>query len=357
MAGSRVFCAAAALIVGVLFGLVPAWQATRTSLLQAISSESRSSTRRGGRFRNVLVAAEVAAAVVLLCGAGLLLRTMLALGSFDPGYRADSDSVLTLDFSLPGPRPGTRYPNIQSITQFYDQATRDVSAIPGVAKIGWSTGLPYGTTSEIGRLRAEIVGDPPVAPDDRPLADFQAATPGYFDTLDLPIIVGRGFTDRDTFTTQIVCIVNEAFVRRYLGGRDPIGVRLATAGIPGLFPSVSREIVGVVRQLKDRLDDPEPPAQIFVPLAQFPWTDTYLVVQASTRTSAVAAHTHSRSHRADRSRRARQTRPDADRSRQPHHGTASIPGGDGRHVRGAGAAAGDGRHLRRAGVFGRAALA
>ena len=92
--------------VGVLFGLVPAWQATRTSLLQAISSESRSSTRRGGRFRNVLVAAEVAAAVVLLCGAGLLLRTMLALGSFDPGYRADGDSVLTLDFSLPAPRPG-----------------------------------------------------------------------------------------------------------------------------------------------------------------------------------------------------------------------------------------------------------
>jgi len=277
-----VFCAAAALIVGVLFGLVPAWQATRTSLLQTISSESRSSTRRGGRFRNVLVAAEVAAAVVLLCGAGLLLRTMLALGSFDPGYRADSDSVLTLDFSLPGPRPGTRYPDIQSITQFYDQATRDVSAIPGVRKIGWSTGLPYGTTSEIGRLRAEIVGDPPVAPDDRPLADFQAASPGYFDTLDLPIIAGRGFTDRDTFTTQIVCIVNEAFVRRYLGGRDPIGMRLATAGLPGLFPAVQREIVGVVRQLKDRLDETEPPAQIFVPLAQFPWTDTYLVVQGST---------------------------------------------------------------------------
>ena len=129
-----IFCAAAALIVGVLFGLVPAWQATRTSLLQAISSESRSSTRRGGRFRNVLVAAEVAAAVVLLCGAGLLLRTMLALGNFDPGYRADGDSVLTLDFSLPAPRPGTRYPDIQALTQFYDQATRDVSAIPGVRR-------------------------------------------------------------------------------------------------------------------------------------------------------------------------------------------------------------------------------
>jgi putative ABC transport system permease protein len=275
-----IFGATAAVIVGVLFGLVPAWQATRMSLLQAITSESRSSTRRGGRFRNVLVAAEVAAAVVLLCGAGLLLRTMLALGSFDPGYRADGDSILTMDFSLPGPRPGTRYPDIQSLTQFYDQASRDVSAIPGVRKIGWSTGLPYGT-SEIGRVRAEIVGDPPVAPDDRPLADFQAATSGYFETLDLPILAGRAFTDRDTFTTQSVCIVNEAFARRYLGGRDPIGVRLATTGLPGIFPAAQREIVGVVRQLKGRLDEPEPPPQIFVPLAQFPLTDTYLVVQAS----------------------------------------------------------------------------
>jgi putative ABC transport system permease protein len=230
----------------------------------------------------VLVAGEITVAVVLLCGAGLLLRTLFVLDSFDPGYKADGDSVLTLDFSLPPPRAGTRYPDLQSLTQFYDQASRDISAIPSVRKIGWSTGLPYGTTSEIGRLRAEIVGDPPVAPDDRPLADFQAASPGYFDTLDLPIIIGRAFTDRDTFASQRVCIVNEAFVRRYLGGRDPIGIRLATAGVPGLFPDAEREIVGVVRQLKDRLDEPEPPAQIFVPLAQFPWTDTYLVVQAST---------------------------------------------------------------------------
>ena len=147
------FCAAAALIVGVLSGLVPAWQATRVSLLQAISSGSRSSTRRGGGFRNLLVAGEVALAVVLLCGAGLLLRTLLVVNAFDPGYRAHGDSVLTLDFSLPGPRPGTRYTNLQSLTQFYDGATRDVQAIPGVRRIGWSTGLPYGTTSESGGFR------------------------------------------------------------------------------------------------------------------------------------------------------------------------------------------------------------
>jgi putative ABC transport system permease protein len=228
----------------------------------------------------VLVAGEVACAVVLLCGAGLLLRTLAALDTFDPGYRVDSDSVLTLDFSLPGPRAGTRYPDLPSVMQFYDQASRDVSAIPGVRTIGWSTGLPYGTT-EIGNIRVEIVGDPPVAPDARPSADFQAASPGYFATLDLPIVTGRGFTDRDTRDSRMVCLVNEAFVRRYLKGRNPLGIRIGTPGAQGFFQPAEREIVGVVRQLKGRLDEPEAPAQLFVPLAQFPWTDTYLVVRAS----------------------------------------------------------------------------
>jgi putative ABC transport system permease protein len=277
-----IFCAVAAGLVGVLFGLVPAWQATKTSLQQAMSAESRSSTRRGGRFRNVLVAGEVAAAVVLLCGAGLLLRTLLVLDRFDAGYRADGDSVLTLDFSLPAPREGTRYPNFPALLQFYDAASRDIRAIAGVRAIGWSTGLPYGTTSEIGRLPVDIVGDPAVAPDNRPSADFQAASPDYFDTLDLPIIAGRNFDDRDTGNSRMVCIVNEAFVRRYLGGRDAPGIRIRTVALGTIVAATEREIIGVVRQVKGRLDDPEAPAQLYVPLAQLPWTDTYLVVQAST---------------------------------------------------------------------------
>jgi len=275
-----IFCAGTTLTVGILFGLVPAWQAARTSLVQAISSESRSSTSRGGRMRHVLVAGEVAAAVVLLCGAGLLLRTLLVLDNVDTGYRADGDSVLTLDFSVQGPRPGSRYPNLPSLMQFYDAAAREIRAIPGVRKFGWSTGLPYGTTTEIGRLSMEIVGDPPLAADDRPRADFQTADAGYFDTIDLPIVTGRGFTDRDTGDSPKVCIVNEAFVRRYLGGRDPIGMRIRTAAVGGLVPTLEREVVGVVRQLPDQQDAPEPPTQLFVPLTQLPLGDTYLVVQA-----------------------------------------------------------------------------
>jgi putative ABC transport system permease protein len=278
-----IFCAAATLVVGVLFGLMPAWHATRTSLLHTLSSESRSATRQSGRFRSLLVAGEVATAVLLLCGAGLLLRTLLVLNSFDTGYRADSDSVLTLDFSIEALRVGTRYPTPQSLMQFYDQATRAVNAIPGVRTIGWSTGLPYGTT-EMGRPRFDIAGDPPKAEADRPTADLQAASPGYFSTMDLPITAGRGFDERDTSQSTLVCIVSETFVRRHLGGRNPIGARIVIGpSVPGMaFLVTTREIVGVTRSLKDRMDEPYEATQVYVPLAQLPWPDTYLVVQAST---------------------------------------------------------------------------
>ena len=275
------FCVAASVVAGVLFGVVPAWQATRSSLVQTIASESRSSTRRGGRFRSFVVAGEVAAAVLLLCGAGLLLRTLLVLGDHDPGYRAHGDSVLTLDFSLPAPNEGTRYPTFESFLQFYDDTSRQVAAIPGVTRIGWTTALPYGS-SELPPQRFEIVGDPPVSRDSRPFADFQAATPGYFTTLDLPIVTGRSFTDRDTRESTPVIIVNEAFVRHHLAGRDPIGIRL---GIEPLFPGFDVpavwEIVGVARQVKGRIGDRDDARQVYVPLAQYPWTDTFLVVHSS----------------------------------------------------------------------------
>jgi putative ABC transport system permease protein len=275
------FCAAATVVAGVLFGVVPAWQATKSSLVQAISSESRSATRKGGRFRSLIVAGEVAAAVLLLCGAGLLLRTLLVLGNHDPGYRADGDGVLTLDFSLPPPKAGTRYPTFQSLMQFYDDTTRQVGALPGVTKLGWTTALPYGD-SELPPQRFEIVGDPPVARDNRPFADFQAATPGYFTTLDLPVVAGRSFTERDARDSTPVVIVSEAFVRRHLAGRDPIGTRL---GIEPLFPGFDVpsvwEIVGVARQVKGRMSDRDDQRLVYVPLAQYPWTDTFLVVEQS----------------------------------------------------------------------------
>jgi putative ABC transport system permease protein len=123
------------------------------------------------------VSAEVAAAVVLLCGAGLLLQTLLRLVGGDTGYRAPSESVLTLDFSV---RTGkdSRYPTEEALIQFYDAVSRDVNALPEVHRVGWASSLPYGTR-ELGRWAFEIFGDPQVEAHDRPTTEYTTADPGY----------------------------------------------------------------------------------------------------------------------------------------------------------------------------------
>jgi len=271
------FGAAAALAVGAVFGVVPAWQATGTWLAGVMSSESRSATARGSRLRNLLVAGEVAAAVLLLCGAGLLLQTLLRLVGGDTGYRANSQSVLTLDFSVPTGK-SSRYPTPEAITQFYDAVARDVSALPEVRRVGWASSLPYGT-SELGRWTFDIVGDAPVEARNRPTAEYTTADPGYFRTVDLPIVSGRGFNERDTLRSVPVCLINEAFVRRHFEGRNPIGARLSLTAPPN-GPTQVREIVGVARQTSGQPDAPEL-LQVYVPLAQFPTGDVYMVVQPS----------------------------------------------------------------------------
>jgi putative ABC transport system permease protein len=272
------FGLAAALVVGMLFGVVPAWQATGTSLAGLMASGSRSATSTGGRLRSVLVSGEVAAAVVLLCGAGLLLETLLTLVSGDTGYRAASESVLTLDFSL-RTGPNSRYPSQEAINQFYDAVARDVSALPEVRRVGWASSLPYGT-SELGRWAFAIVGDPPLEARDRPTAEYTTADPGYFSTLDLPIVSGRGFDERDTLRSVPVCLVNEAFVGRHFKGRHPIGARLSlTRRADG--PTEIREIVGVARQTSGEPDAREQLLQVYVPLAQFPTADVFMVVRPS----------------------------------------------------------------------------
>ena len=264
------FCAATALLVGLLFGLVPAWQATEFSSAHVIASDSRTATGRGGRIRGLLVVGQVATAVILLYGAGLLLRTLLAIESVDRGYRAES--VLTMIVDPPGPQ---RVP----WRQFYEAVEQEVMALPGVRGVAWATTLPLGRSYQ-GPSFFEIVGDPPVAQSQRPTADYQIVSPAYFTTLDLPVVAGRGFDDRDAPGGVQVCIVNEAFVRSYFQGRSPIGVRVAIrAAASAQAPPVVREIVGVARQVKARPNEIEDLIQIYVPLAQDTPGDIFMVVR------------------------------------------------------------------------------
>jgi putative ABC transport system permease protein len=267
------FCAAMTCLVGLMFGLVPAWQATGLSLGYAITSEGRTATGHGVRLRSVLAAAEVAAAVLVLCGAGLLLRTLLAVDSTDQGYRAEGERVLTVDVTL----PANRYETAASLRQFYDGIEREVGAVPGVRGAGWASSLPLGG-SQLGGQGFEIVGDSQARDGERPSADFQIVSHNYFRTLDLPMVAGRAFTAADGADGRPVCIVSEGFVRRYLAGRNPLGVRLR---IQTNRDGATRDIVGVARQVKERPDETEDLMQIYVPNHQVPHTEAYLLVRAA----------------------------------------------------------------------------
>jgi putative ABC transport system permease protein len=266
------FCAAAALAVGILFGLAPAGQATGGSSAQVLAGEGRGSTGRGGRIRSLLVVGEVAAAVLLLFGGGLLFRTLLALESVDRGYQTNGAVTMMVD-----PLAST-YPTPQRLLQFFDEVEREVRAIPGVRNVAYSTTLPLGAGDD-GPRSFEIVGDPQRGNDQRPTASFQRVSHPYFDTLRIPIVAGRGFTDRDTLTSPRVAIVSEAFVRTHLGGRSPLGMQIALrpAQVPQAKPDI-REIVGVAGQVKGRPDEIEDVPQVYVPFAQVPTDDIYLVV-------------------------------------------------------------------------------
>jgi putative ABC transport system permease protein len=266
------FCGAAALLVGLIFGVMPAWKATDFSSAEVISSDSRTTTGGGGTLRGLLVIGEVATAVLLLFGAGLLLRTLVAVDAFDRGFRADSVLSMLVD------PLGSKYPNAASLAQFYDQVEAEIAAVPGVAGVAWASDLPL-DFFDSGGVSFEIVGDPPVDEGQRPSASEQVVSPTYFSTLDLPILAGRAFDRRDTRDGAPVCIVNEAFARSFQG-RSPIGQRIALRPVssPQAKPIV-REIVGVARQVKGRPDEAKDFLQYYVPMAQNLSDDMFVVLR------------------------------------------------------------------------------
>ena len=275
------FCIGAALVVALLLGIAPAWQATRLSAAQVLAAENRSVIGRGGRLRSLLVVGEVAIAVLLLFGGGLLLRTLLAIERVDRGYRAQQ--VLTM---LVDPLDSD-YPTAASLLQFLDAVKEEVKAVPRVGGVAWTSAVPLGRSYDYETL-FEVVGDPPIDENRRPRAGYQIVSPDYFEVLDLPIVAGRGFGASDVDTGMPVCIVSEAFVRHNLQGRSVIGTQLALRDAPRAQP-VIREIVGVARQVKGRLDEAEERQQVYVPMPQDPTGDMFLAVRPSTGSAASLA--------------------------------------------------------------------
>jgi putative ABC transport system permease protein len=290
------FCAAAALVVGIVFGIAPAFQATSMAPTEAMGADSRTTTGGGGRLRNLLVAGEVATAVLLLFGAGLLLRTLMAVQSYDRGYRAESVLSMLVD------PLGSAYPPPLKQQQFYDQVEAEVRAVPGVADVGWSSGLPLGE-SVFGEYpwTYHVVGDAPVEEGRKPTTAYQIVSSTYFSTLELPIVAGRGFDGRDVMGSPRVLMVNEAFARS-LAPRNPIGLQVSLKAVdsPNSEP-VTLEIIGVVKQVKQRPDEPADFVQMYTPLLQDPIGDINLLVRSATgRADALTASVRAAISRVDK---------------------------------------------------------
>jgi len=266
------FCALAALVVAVLYGLSPAWLIARMPPVQAMTNDGRSVTGSGARFRGALAIGQVAIAVFLLCGAGLLLRSLLALEGVDSGSRARD--MLTMIVGAGGPGQQS---TPETMWRRYQDLEREVQQVPGVRAVAWGSALPfdglwYGQAFQID-------GDPPRPPADRDLAGYQIVSPSYLPLLGVALLEGRGLSESDTANSPQVCVVDEAFVRRYLRGRPVLGTRISINAMVQPPRAISREIVGVVGQVKERPDEPEPQPHVYVPIAQNPWWSATLVVQ------------------------------------------------------------------------------
>jgi putative ABC transport system permease protein len=270
-------CALTTLAVGILFGLAPAWQGTRGNLVDAMTADTRA-TRRGGWIRSGLVSVQVAAAVLVLCGAGLLLRTLITLQDMDSGARATDVLTGVINLPMPNPVAASPYPTPDAARQFYDAVEQEVRRIPGVRAVAWGSAMPLdGMWS--GQAFA-IVGDAPKPVASRDMASYHIVTPSYFETLGVPIVAGRGFTMADSDQAPPVGLVSEAFVARYLKGRDPLGVQLELPRITfATEPPRTVQIVGVVRQVKVRATETEPMPQVYVPMAQNTWWQASLIVR------------------------------------------------------------------------------
>jgi len=261
-----IFTIAITALAGLLFGSIPAWQATRLDLNEVLKLGLR--TGAGGARRNsrrALVIAEFALALTLLACGGLALKSFWNLTRIDLGIRTDH----VLSFRLPVPDQRLQEPD--QIRSYYRQMLERIQSVPGVRKVAAMTGVPAGG-SGMG-TRFAIAGQPLANPAERPGSSIQMVTPGYVDTLGIRVVKGRSFDEHDTKTNIRVAMVNEFFVNRFLPGVDPLRQRIVMSEQrPGAPPSnpVEWQIVGVFHNVRGagfREDYPE----IDVPFWQNPW--------------------------------------------------------------------------------------
>ncbi|MGH9703171.1 MAG: ADOP family duplicated permease [Candidatus Acidiferrales bacterium] len=264
------------LLAGIVFGLLPARQASKTNLQGALRECSLAAGESaGGRgLRGVLVVVEVSLAVVLLAGAGLLIRSYSALSSVAPGFEPASVQITGLKL------PGQRYAAPEQWPRFYDQLLDRLRSLPGVQDVGAAMPLPL-TGSRV-NMAFKIPGEPQT--EERISADYAVVSSGFLRTMKIPVLRGREFNSSDSANSEKVCLVSEAFARHYFPGQDAIGQNLIFGFT---YRDVSRRIVGIVSDVKFNALSEEPDPMMYVPYRQDPLPVINIAIRLSSTAMAI----------------------------------------------------------------------
>jgi putative ABC transport system permease protein len=264
------FTFAISTLTGLIFGLAPAWQISKTDLNQSLkeSSKSTQASLRGRRALNTLVVVETALALMLLVGAGLLMKSFVRLQHVDPGF--NPDNLLTMRVLL----PRTTYPDRQQLAAFASRVLERIRSLPGVQSASTASSLPMrGINTDSSFV---IEGRPQPRPNQEPVAWYSNIGTDYFRTMGMQLRAGRVFTDRDNSSSPRTVIINETTARRYFPNEDPIGKRIGNGE-----PDGWREIIGIIADVKHFALNQEVRPTMYLPNQQEPVRGLFLVVRSN----------------------------------------------------------------------------
>ena len=285
------FTLLATVVTGILFGLAPAWKATRTNFNEALKDGGKGAPGTGARnaLRSALVVSEVALSLVLLIGAGLLIRSFAAMMRADLGIRPEN--VLAMQIALP--REG--YKEESKRREFFAGLLGRVESLPDVTEAGAINLVPISGMGD-NSMTFQVLGQPPFPKGREPYVQHRIATPGYFNAIGTALRKGRLFTEQDNAQATPVVLINETFARRFLPDREPIGERLKLAN----DEKKNLEIVGVVADVKNDDVEEQPDPGVYVPYAQQPWSTMNLIVHTTHEPALVAGSVRSEVRALDR---------------------------------------------------------
>jgi putative ABC transport system permease protein len=283
---SLIFTIAVSLLTAILIGLVPAIQSSRSDPYEALKEGGRSSVGGGTRTRSSLVVVEVALSMVLLIGAGLLMRTFVHIQAVSLGFRPDN--LLTMRMSL----TGSKYSEESSLVSFYQRLLDHVASVPGVRSASLVSSLPLGGAGGTGNYFF-VEGRPRPTPGEEPNASSEVVTPDYFLQMDIQLLKGRYFTDQDVEGAEKVAIITRALAERFFPDEDPIGRGLTILpqmqSDPNQVKPSSVQIVGVVEDVKHYALTQPPYNEFYVPFRQNPVPSMYVALRTAVSPHQIVA--------------------------------------------------------------------